>query len=154
MGISTRQGALLLFCALGALTAFYVAKTSPAVTLPVVTLTQGRVEGTFLSQDLPHPIEAFRGIPYAQPPTSQRRFRHLKPLPASNKTIRAYDYGSICPGKTFRDPAKQPMSEDCITANVFRPVNTTRDSKLPVALHLHGGAFNRGQGEADAPMRD
>lgn len=37
-----------------------------------------------------------------------------------------------------------PESEDCLTANVFRPKGTTPGRNLPVGVYIHGGAFNRG----------
>lgn len=36
-----------------------------------------------------------------------------------------------------------PMDEDCMTLNVFRP-KTDGTKKVPVAVYIHGGAFNRG----------
>ena len=36
------------------------------------------------------------------------------------------------------------QSEDCLTANIFRPAGSNDTEKLPVAVYLHGGAFNRG----------
>ncbi|CAG8957883.1 hypothetical protein HYFRA_00000223 [Hymenoscyphus fraxineus] len=114
---------------------------------PVVILPQGRIHGTILNHGYPNPIEGFLGVPYALPPTGDRRFRHLTALPDSSETIRAREYGNICPGKAFRFVGTPPpMSEDCLTANIYRPQGAKKGAKLPVALHLHGGAFNRGHG--------
>lgn len=36
--------------------------------------------------------------------------------------------------------------EDCLTANIFRPMGTKAGQKLPVVVYFHGGAFNLGAG--------
>src|ERR1700761_6683523 len=52
---------------------------------------------------------------------------------------------NICPGvQLIKDPGDNDASEDCLTVNVFRPLNTAPGQKLPVAVYVHGGAFNRG----------
>lgn len=38
-------------------------------------------------------------------------------------------------------------SEDCLTVNIFRQKPVSKDEKVPVAVYIHGGAFNRGAGE-------
>ncbi|KAK0661918.1 Cholinesterase [Lasiodiplodia hormozganensis] len=108
-----------------------------------VVLPQGTIVGKTLYGDYPQPVEAFRGFPYSLPPTGPRRFRPLEPLPSSNTTYQAFEYGPMCPGKTFRGPPR-PFAEDCLTVNVFRPAGVNSSANLPVALYVHGGAFNRG----------
>lgn len=60
---------------------------------PQVKLLQGTILGTVLDDKFPAPIEAFLGLPYAQSPTGERRFRRPVPLSASNETVRAKRYG-------------------------------------------------------------
>lgn len=62
---------------------------------PQVTLAQGIVIGTILDHKFPAPIEAFMGLPYAQPPTGDRRFRRAIALPESNQTFKAHSYGPM-----------------------------------------------------------
>nr|XP_036578512.1 extracellular lipase [Colletotrichum truncatum]KAF6785807.1 extracellular lipase [Colletotrichum truncatum] len=113
---------------------------------PSVTLTQGTVVGTVVKDDIPRPIEAFRGIPYALPPTGDRRFRPPVKVEPSTATIDASKFGAVAPGKQlFPGGPKFEYSEDCLTANVFRPQTRNGDKQLlPVAVYIHGGAFNRG----------
>ncbi|KAK6215627.1 carboxylesterase [Colletotrichum tabaci] len=114
---------------------------------PSVTLTQGTVVGTVLTENLPRPVEAFKGIPYALPPTGDRRFRAPAPVKPSTETIDASEWGPVAPGKQlFPGGPAFEYSEDCLTANVFRPLAEPQKSKplLPVAVYIHGGAFNRG----------
>ncbi|EEP76474.1 conserved hypothetical protein [Uncinocarpus reesii 1704] len=82
-----------------------------------VEISQGTVVGTVLiDSTLPRPIEAFLGIPYAQPPTGERRFKRPQPVKPSSDIIHASKYGK---------------------------------RKLPVAIYVHGGAFNSGSGLHD-----
>ena len=119
-----------------------------ADTAPIVVLPQGRIVGTHLTKDFPQKIEAFLGFPYAIPPTGDRRFRTLQPLPLSNEKTYATKYGPLCPGKPYKHRGPWPdYSEDCLTINVYRPLGVRKGAQLPVALHVHGGAFNRGWGK-------
>lgn len=124
---------------------------------PTVSLPQGKMIGvTYPQEELrPRAVEAFLGIPYAQPPVGERRFRPAEKLPASpDAVIDASRYGPSAPGKQLlAGGPKLVYSEDCLTANVFRQANggsvATDGGKgstglLPVAVYIHGGAFNRG----------
>ncbi|KAJ5614708.1 CAZyme family CE10 [Penicillium herquei] len=112
---------------------------------PSVSLTQGQVIGTHLETTSPQSVEAFLGVPYALPPVGDRRFRPAEKVIPSNDTIDASKFGPAAPGKALVvSGPKLEQSEDCLTANVFRPAGTTEESKLPVAIYIHGGAFNRG----------
>lgn len=128
-------------------------KTSPP--RPSVTTEQGTILGTVITQDIPRPIEAFRGIPYAQPPIGDLRFRAPVPVEKDpNASIDASDFGPVAPGKQlFPGGPAFVYSEDCLTANVFRPIvdgesietgRLSNASLMPVAVYIHGGAFNRG----------
>lgn len=122
---------------------YYPASISNSV--PIVSIAQGTINGVLLSRlDFAKPVEAFRGIPYALPPLGDLRFARPQPVPDSKDTIiNATNYGPRCPGKQLLVvPGAAEASEDCLTANVFRPAG--KHSSLPVAVYLHGGAFNRG----------
>lgn len=114
-------------------------------TPPSVTLRQGHVIGTSREETTPHPVDAFLGVPYALPPIGERRFKPAEKVNASTDTIDASKYGPAAPGKPLlANGPKLEQSEDCLTANIFRPAGTTEADKLPVAIYVHGGAFNRG----------
>lgn len=53
-----------------------------------------------------------------------------------------------CPGRQLISLGQGPdlCSEDCLTANVFRQsdVGNHGRTRVPVAVYMHGGAFNRG----------
>jgi acetylcholinesterase len=76
-------------------TDFYSTWNLSAVSSPQVQLAQGLIVGTILDNKFPEPIEAFIGLPYAQSPTDERRFRRAVPLPESSETFEARTYGPM-----------------------------------------------------------
>lgn len=113
---------------------------------PSVVLLQGTVVGIDLQGSLPQTLEAFLGVPYALPPVGDLRFRPaVKVPPSSTAVIDASKFGPTAPGKALLSTgSKLEQSEDCLTANVFRQKARRDEKKLPVAIYIHGGAFNRG----------
>jgi para-nitrobenzyl esterase len=108
-----------------------------------VPVTGGAVEG--ISQD---GVAAFKGIPYAAPPTGDLRWRAPQPVAAWKSVKEAKAYGAICP-QTYNAADEGvgplPASEDCLTLNVFAPKGA---QKLPVMVWIHGGGFVNGSGTA------
>jgi len=62
---------------------------------PRVQISQGLIVGTVLNESFPAPIEAFLGLPYAQPPIADLRFRRARPLQPSEAVIKARKYGAV-----------------------------------------------------------
>jgi carboxylesterase type B len=112
-----------------------LALSSPALaaSAPTATVLNGTYEGYHLpsySQDV------FLGMPYAQTPTGDLRFR----APASLNTTwigtrAATEYSDVC--MQYTAVPDFPMSEDCLTLNVVRPTIALKKS-LPVAVWIHG----------------
>ncbi|KAL4802607.1 Alpha/Beta hydrolase protein [Aspergillus unguis] len=112
---------------------------------PSVTIAQGKAIGVQLTEKFPQPVDAFLGVPYAKPPVGDLRFRPAQKVPDSTDTIDASKYGPAAPGKALLPGPATEQSEDCLTVNIFRPSNApVTDKKLPVAIYVHGGAYNRG----------
>ncbi|KAI5236711.1 alpha/beta-hydrolase [Aureobasidium subglaciale] len=116
------------------------------IALPSVTIAQATLVGTVIDNDFPAPVEAWLGFPYAQSPIEGLRFAKAQPIAPSNQTFKADTFGPRCPGKQLLSPGGGPdiWSEDCLTANIFRPANMPEGKKVPVMVYVHGGAFNRG----------
>ena len=72
--------------------------------------------------------DVFLGIPYAQPPTGDLRFKWPQSLSASFDEERtAKEYGDSC----MQYSQNWTMSEDCLSVNVIRPAGTPK-KLLPV----------------------
>lgn len=110
----------------------------------VVSTTYGKLQGYFDGRCL-----LFAGIPYAAPPTTERRFRPPEP-PAPWTGIRdATHFGPIQPQspsrfEKFYGPDPQRQSEDSLLLNVWTPA--VDGAPRPVFMFIHGGAFVSGSG--------
>ena len=60
----------------------------------------------------------WKGIPYAQPPTGDLRWKEPQPVAAWQGVRHAREFGPVCPQGS---PAqlKPDMSEDCLNLNVW-----------------------------------
>lgn len=91
-------------------------------------------------------VTAFKGIPYAAPPTGPLRWRPPQPAPQWNGVRAAVNYGNACLAAPMPGPARPavpPQSEDCLTVNVWTPAPYKGAAK-PVMVWLHGGGFQFG----------
>ncbi|KAL9714101.1 hypothetical protein Ac2012v2_002410 [Leucoagaricus gongylophorus] len=108
-------------------------------------------------------VQEFLGIPFAQPPVGNLRFRLPEPIHAYNGSIDATSYGPTCPQQKLTLPILEglpaqvvddivntvftalfPDDEDCLTVNVVKPASATPASKLPVVVWIFGGGFEFG----------
>lgn len=116
-----------------------------AIAADVVETANGSVEGRGVQ---PSGVRIFRGIPFAQPPTGDLRWR--EPQPAKNwKGVRqAVDFGPRCmQARIFDDMIfrSNGVSEDCLYLNVWTPAKSNRE-RLPVLVYFYGGGFVSGDG--------
>lgn len=127
--------------------ALLLAALSPALASPVVRTASGPVEGASKGD-----VEAFLGVPYAAPPVGPNRWRAPGPV-TSWKVVRpANQYAPACyqaiakPWGPYSQDfvAGEPISEDCLYLNVWKPAG--RQKKLPVLVFIHGGGFGGGAG--------
>ncbi|TEB21206.1 EstA protein [Coprinellus micaceus] len=100
------------------------------------------------NRTLPNAV-AYLGIPYAEPPVGNLRFRAPLPLnttrvvlESAGKTIDATEYPEFCiQGTTGGRDAGGAGSEDCLKVNIYAPPDATKGSKLPVLFYIHGGGY-------------
>lgn len=91
-------------------------------------------------------IAVYNGIPYAQPPVGELRWKRTVPLKEEKwDGVRLFDsYGGICPQNApenyNREISPSKMTEDCLYLNVWTPAETPEDG-LPVLVWIHGGSF-------------
>ncbi|CAK9803094.1 Juvenile hormone esterase [Anthophora quadrimaculata] len=93
----------------------------------------------------------YLGVPYAEPPVGDLRFRSPQPLKHTwNDTYGAYSNGNMCI-QLGRD-GKIHGSEDCLFLNIFVPMISGKPEKnssiLPVVVFVHGGSFMTGTGDS------
>ncbi len=111
---------------------------------PRVEVRQGALVGRTVDG-----IDAFKGIPYAAPPVGAMRWRPPAPAAAWTGDRDAGQVGAICiqpPANGDPGVGPLPMSEDCLTLNVWAPAD--RSGPLPVMVWIHGGGYNNGSGTA------
>jgi para-nitrobenzyl esterase len=104
---------------------------------PVVDVQGGAVRGETLAQGF-----AFRGLPYAAPPTGDLRWRAPR-RPAAWSGIRdATQYAPSCLQKPSLFEPPGPQSENCLYLNVVTP--TLRSTaRRPVVVWIHGGGLTQ-----------
>lgn len=95
--------------------------------------------GKFIGLTRDSGVVSFLGVPYAQQPVGELRWKEAQPMEKSNEYIKAYDYGNtaIQPIDEFERASFAQQGEDCLSLNVW-----TRDvtGKKPVMVFIHGGA--------------
>ena len=110
---------------------------------PIVNAPAGSLEGHAEGE-----LRVFKGIPYALPPTGSARWRPPSTMPRWDGTRKATEFGPVCfqpsgPPTSIYFWAPAPMSEDCLTLNIWAPAAA---HNAPVFFWIHGGALVTGSG--------
>ncbi|KAH9970733.1 carotenoid ester lipase precursor [Lactifluus volemus] len=132
------------------------------VASPTVTLDSGSFTGTTSNG-----INNFLGIPFAQPPVGDLRFRLPQELGPYTGIHNASTFGHSCPQQAIRPFNLTALpkeaadfvqnvkfssgtttittdSEDCLTLNVVAPAFAEPGANLPVVAWIYGGGFEIG----------
>lgn len=110
-----------------------------------ITISNGIIEGEF---DIKTNIQSFKGIPFAQPPVGDLRWKAPQPVTNWNGVKQTKKFGprgiqsNVFGDMGFRSDG---MSEDCLYLNVWSPAKSA-DEKLPVLVYFYGGGFAAGDG--------
>lgn len=125
------------------------APAEPVETVPVVLdIPAGSLQGVSEGG-----IRVFRGIPYAEAPTGDLRWKPPVGKAPWDGVLDASEFGPACIQPHDRNSTSVyarseplPMSEDCLTLNVW----AVDDAKnAPVFVWIHGGAFWGGSGREE-----
>jgi para-nitrobenzyl esterase len=122
-----------------------------AETRPTVAVTGGQIRGRLLVGNVG---AVLRGIPYAQPPVGDLRWREPAPVTAWKGMRGASEPPPPCaqPSLGWNNKFAAASSEDCLYLDVWTPEWPPRLRK-PVMVWIHGGANIAGAGGFD-PLYD
>ena len=110
-----------------------------------LTIANGTIEGEF---DIKTNIQSFKGIPFAQPPVGDLRWKAPQPLTNWTGVKQTKKFGPrAIQSNVFGDMGfrSDGMSEDCLYLNVWSPAKSANE-KLPVLVYFYGGGFAAGDG--------
>jgi para-nitrobenzyl esterase len=113
--------------------------SNPGTQSSEVSVAGGRLAGTWTGR-----LHRFAAIPYAAPPVGPLRFRAPQPPQEWHGVRPASDFGPVAiqgqqPPSPTAHFGSYPMSEDCLTLNVWTP--ELGDARLPVSVYIHGGGL-------------
>ncbi|MFA9216561.1 MAG: carboxylesterase/lipase family protein [Sphingomonadaceae bacterium] len=111
------------------------------------SVAQGHLQGVAAADG----VQAFLGVPYAQPPVGPLRWAAPQPAPAWPGVRQAQQFGPrpmqrpLYSDMMFRSPS---ISEDCLYLNIWTPAPAGKAAlagrKLPVLVYFYGGGFQAG----------
>lgn len=110
-----------------------------------VKVSNGILEGV---REVDSKVRSFKGIPFAQPPVGNLRFKPPQPPRDWEGVRKADQFGPRAMQRPiFGDMAfrSNGMSEDCLYLNVWTPAQSEKD-RLPVLVYFFGGGFQAGDG--------
>lgn len=109
-----------------------------------VQTVNGTVEGVTEKSG----VVSYKGIPFAQPPIGELRWKEPQPVNSWTGVRKCDAFGfnpmqkKVFGDMGFRSPG---MSEDCLYLNVWVPAKKG-NGKLPVLVYFYGGGFVAGDG--------
>lgn len=109
------------------------------------TVKTGMIEGNY---DTKTGLQEYLGIPYAQPPVGELRWKAPQALEAWDGVKETKRFGPrAVQAPVFGDMnfRSNGISEDCLYLNVWTPANRNT-SGLPVLVYFYGGGFVAGDG--------
>ncbi len=141
------RGSLALICLVACFGLISIAGAQDSKAAPTTAVTGGQIRGLALTGQSG---ALFRGIPFAQPPVGELRWREPQPVKAWSGVRSAEKPGAPCAQAAagWNDLFAKAGQEDCLYLDVWTPEWPVR-SKLPVMFWIHGGGNTGGAGGFD-----
>ena len=123
------------------------AAAAPPAEAPIVQTADGKLQGAPVKG-----IYQYLGVPYGADTGGKNRFLPPQPVAPWTGVRQAVAFGPQCAHQEPTIPgdmndvliySKLPMSEDCLTLNVWTP-QASAAKRRPVMFYLHGGGFFMG----------
>lgn len=149
---------ILVIAGVGAGIYVYLTPEEPPPNFASNSSIRSTTSGELIGTQGRYDAHAWLGIPYAEPPVGEFRWRAPQSPAAWQGRYEALEYGSACaqlqvlPGS--QNASGITGSEDCLYLNVWAPayhpeiVPKGRD-RLPVMFWIHGGGNTIGSGNSD-----
>lgn len=139
---------MLKFLVLAAMAVLACSMPSDDVATPynpqlIIQTTGGQVQGTEERAGLlGDRYFSWKGIPYAEPPVGDRRFRAPVAHAGWSGVWDGSEHGESCPSSGWL--SDKTGDEDCLFLNIY---TTTLINRKPVMVWIHGGSFTGGDGD-------
>uniref|UniRef100_A0A914VCT4 Carboxylesterase type B domain-containing protein n=1 Tax=Plectus sambesii TaxID=2011161 RepID=A0A914VCT4_9BILA len=109
--------------------------------LTKLTISTGAVRGAKVVTRTNITAFIFRGLPFAEPPIGDLRFRAPIIKKKWEGELNATSYQPACLSTINYLPNGTRMDEDCLYANVYTTENCLREKNCPVTYYIFGGAW-------------
>lgn len=123
---------------------------------PVLDIEGGKIQGVASNDPS---VLVYKGVPYAAAPVGDLRWKAPQAVTPWEGVIIADKWGAAAMQnsgkatgdfyfKEFYADGDPEFSEDCLYLNIWTPADAVAqpDKKLPVAMWIHGGAYDHGYG--------
>lgn len=107
----------------------------------IIQTTNGPVQGmSYAANGTDYRIEGWKGIPFAEPPVGNLRWKMPEPL--STQWEEALEATSLKPACVQPDGSGE---EDCLYLNIYRNEDPSDKGPYPVLFYIYGGGLMSGQ---------
>jgi len=106
----------------------------------IVSTSAGQLQGEVVEG-----VHRFLGIPYAEPPFGENRWKSPVHRAPWQGVLNATEYGAVCPQTGGISAGLPDEGEDCLNLNIWTP-DLSNTGNLPVMVWLHGGGQMSGSG--------
>jgi len=111
------------------------------------SISAGRIRGETIPGGA-----VFRGVPFAAPPTGERRYLPPQPVVPWAGVRDCTAFGAACPQAPMPEDESvfahlghpEPTDEDCLFLNVWTPA--VDGARRPTIVYVHGGGYAHGSG--------